>query len=98
MVAGIAGSPHMISATIISLSKVVYEFRREYSTSIKSTFRVKQRLTFIEWLTLCLRFQFSDDVPSALLEKLIQGILVCLRSTAREVIKSCLGFFKVRFP
>lgn len=63
VVAGIAGSPHMISATIISLSKVVYEFRH--------------------------------DVPSALLEKLIQGILVCLRSTAREVIKSCLGFFKV---
>jgi len=61
--AGIAGSPHMISATIISVSRVVYEFRSE--------------------------------IPSALLEQLIQGILVCLRSVAREVIKSCLGFFKV---
>lgn len=37
----------------------------------------------------------SDEIPSALLEQLIQGILVCLRSVAREVIKSCLGFFKV---
>lgn len=63
VVAGIAGSPHMISATVISVSRVVYEFRSE--------------------------------IPSALLEQLIQGILVCLRSVAREVIKSCLGFFKV---
>ena len=38
----------------------------------------------------------SDEIPSVLLEQLIQGILVCLRSVAREVIKSCLGFFKVR--
>lgn len=61
--AGIAGSPHMISATIISVSKIVYEFRGE--------------------------------IPSSLLETLIQGMLVCLKSKAREVIKSCLGFFKV---
>ncbi|XP_073238782.1 RRP12-like protein isoform X1 [Porites lutea] len=63
VVAGIAGSPHMISATVISVARVVYEFRSE--------------------------------IPSVLLEQLIQGILVCLRSVAREVIKSCLGFFKV---
>ncbi|KAJ7336525.1 pre-rRNA processing protein [Desmophyllum pertusum] len=63
VIAGIAGSPHMISATIISVSRVLYEFRSE--------------------------------IPSAILEQLIQGILVCLRSVARDVIKSCLGFFKV---
>ena len=46
----------------------------------------------------CLKLNFmdlSDEIPSAVLEQLIQGILVCLRSVAREVIKSCLGFFKV---
>ena len=37
----------------------------------------------------------AGEIPSVLLEQLIQGILVCLRSVAREVIKSCLGFFKV---
>lgn len=31
VVAGIAGSPHMISATVISVSRVVYEFRSKYS-------------------------------------------------------------------
>ena len=38
VVAGIAGSPHMISATIISVSRVVYEFRSEYSTGINNIF------------------------------------------------------------
>lgn len=38
VVAGIAGSPHMISATIISVSRVVYEFRSEYSTGINNRF------------------------------------------------------------
>ena len=37
----------------------------------------------------------AGEILSVLLEQLIQGILVCLRSVAREVIKSCLGFFKV---
>ena len=37
VVAGIAGSPHMISATIISVSRVVYEFRSEYSTKINNS-------------------------------------------------------------
>ena len=37
----------------------------------------------------------AGEIPSVLLEQLIQGILVCLRSVAREVIKSCLGYFKV---
>lgn len=32
--AGIAGSPHMISATIISVSRVVYEFRSKYPIAI----------------------------------------------------------------
>lgn len=63
LVAGIAGSPFMISATIVSVSRVIYEFK--------------------------------DEIPSALLEQLMQGFLVCLRSTSKEVIGSCLGFFKV---
>ena len=44
VVTGIAGSPHMISATVISLSRVVYEFRSEYETALTdSVFRIHVR-------------------------------------------------------
>lgn len=37
--AGIAGSPHMISATIISVSKIVYEFRGKPKACASATRR-----------------------------------------------------------
>lgn len=35
VVAGIAGSPHMISATVISVARVVYEFRSKYCDTVE---------------------------------------------------------------
>ncbi|EDO48743.1 predicted protein [Nematostella vectensis] len=63
VLAGLAGSPHMVSATIISISRLVFEFR--------------------------------GDIPSKVMEQLIESVLVCLKSKTKEVIKSALGFLKV---
>ena len=35
VVAGIAGSPHMISATVISVARVVYEFRSKCGDTVE---------------------------------------------------------------
>ncbi|EDO27318.1 predicted protein, partial [Nematostella vectensis] len=53
----------MVSATIISISRLVFEFR--------------------------------GDIPSKVVEQLIESVLVCLKSKTKEVIKSALGFLKV---
>ena len=57
MVAGIAGSPHMISATIISVSRVVYEFRSEYSTRINNSFC---KLFGLKWLGVILVYDYNN--------------------------------------
>ena len=39
VVAGIAGSPHMISATVISVARVVYEFRSKCCDTVEPLLR-----------------------------------------------------------
>ena len=39
VVAGIAGSPHMISATVISVARVVYEFRSKCCDTVETLLR-----------------------------------------------------------
>lgn len=59
----VGATPHMISASVMALARLLYEFA---------------------------------PVLAGLVPDLLPAVLLLLRSKAREVIKSVLGFIKVR--
>jgi ribosomal RNA-processing protein 12 len=79
--AGLAGTtPHMISATITALSRLLFEFKGQPEACVGFTLAHK----------LC-----SDVLPSTLMTELISTSLVFVTSANREIVKSSLGFVKL---
>ena len=92
LVAGFGGSPNMVSGTIIAISKIVYEYR---GTGIG----VLPGLDIYNSL-VCLTLTVVDGVigsySTQVLDQLIKTMTNLLMSNKREIVKTTLGFFKVR--
>jgi len=85
--AGLAAStPHMISATITALSRLMFEFQgelREVSIARTGPSESDAQLPFL------------DDLPRTMLDEMVATIVVFVASKNREIVKSALGFVKV---
>ncbi|KAF7306090.1 rRNA processing protein [Mycena chlorophos] len=77
---GLAGaSPHMISATVTAISRLVFEFKGTYLTPLKSY------SSYYE----------TDSIPVAMLGEILSTLFVFISSANREIVKSILGFVKL---
>lgn len=81
VLAGLAGSPHMISTTALAVSKIVYFF--------KSTFRITLILIFNNAI------QNTENIESELLNDLIEMVCALLSHKGKEVVDSALTLLKV---
>lgn len=82
--AGLTGAtPHMISASINALSRLVFEFKGQSCLVSLAYFR---KLTVTSQ---------PDSISAQTLSELISTLAVFLTSKNREIIKSSLGFIKV---
>jgi ribosomal RNA-processing protein 12 len=82
--AGLAAStPHMISATITALSRLMFEYQSE---SDQARFRSDSESHLSTP---------SDDLPRSMLDEMVATIVVFVGSKNREIVKSALGFVKV---
>ena len=100
VLAGLAGTSHMVSATIGSLARLIYEFNGNYTRCINF---IDLYFTF-----LCLSPLFSslfsslpppflsDLLGSELVETLLSSVTEFLSAKSREVVRSTLIFIKVR--
>lgn len=80
--AGLTGTtPHMISASINALSRLLFEFKGEY-------FPLRD-------VTKSGRLMIVDDVPDSMITELVSTVTIFLTMKNREIIKSALGFIKV---
>lgn len=80
--AGLAGSsPHMISATITALSRLLFEY---HGQSLIPASSARLLLTY-----------FTERLPSETISEMISTILIFLGSANREIVKSSVGFVKV---
>ena len=81
--AGLAGAtPHMISATVTAISRLVFEFKGTI-LSIEIASPIDKYLPL------------ADTIPVNVLEEIFSTLLVFLSSANREIVKSTLGFFKL---
>ena len=79
---GLAGaSPHMISATVTAISRLVFEFKGA------------QAHRFL--LDAALNFFYADAISSTMHNEILTTLLVFLSSANREIVKSILGFVKL---
>jgi ribosomal RNA-processing protein 12 len=82
--AGLAGAtPHMISATVTAISRLVFEFKGA---------RIKAEVCNI---TDEIPYSVTDVIPKTMLNELLSTLLVFLSSANREIVKSTLGFVKL---
>src|SRR5690606_15747202 len=80
MAGGLAGaSPHMISATVTALSRLLFEFKGKRSSTPS-----KAPLT-----------EDTDNISTKMHNELLMTILVFLTSANREIVKSTIGFVKL---
>jgi ribosomal RNA-processing protein 12 len=78
---GLAGaSPHMISATVTAISRLVFEFKGKYWLCLYP------RL---------LHHHVLDTLSSKMQTEIFTTLLVFLSSANREIVKSVLGFVKL---
>lgn len=80
---GLAGAtPHMISATVTAISRLVFEFKGVYMACLTSSppADVLHR---------------ADTISSQMQTELFTTLLVFLSSSNREIIKSTLGYVKL---
>lgn len=81
---GLAGaSPHMISATVTAISRLVFEFKGEY---------IHKLVIFAKFIDV---YNHLDVVSSNMLTEVLSTLLVFLSSANREIVKSVLGFVKL---
>lgn len=81
--AGLAGSsPHMISATITSLSRLIFEF---HSASSRAPF-IAERPTDLD---------YAASVSNGTLSELLTTLIIFLSSANREIVRSAVGYVKV---
>lgn len=85
MIAGglAGGSPHMISASITAISRVVFEFQGRFAKLLGCVNHL---------LTTCI---FSDIMSHQLHGEILTALLVLLGSANREIVKSALGYVKL---
>lgn len=80
---GLAGaSPHMISATVTAISRLVFEFKGRFNY-----FTILDETSFL--------VLHSDDISPKLHTEIFTTLLVFLSSANREIVKSILGFIKL---
>jgi ribosomal RNA-processing protein 12 len=80
VLAGLAGSAHMVSATLLALSRLVYEFHGKY-----------QMMTVGQVKYIC----WTDLLGAELIKRLLSSTCVFLSSKSREVVRATLEFIKV---
>lgn len=83
VLAGLAGSPHMISCTLLALSRLVCEFHGVHYLGSLS-------LTLQPVMCIC-----ADMLGTSLIKKLLSGTLVFLSSKNKEVVRSTLVLVKI---
>jgi ribosomal RNA-processing protein 12 len=82
MAAGLAGAtPHMISATVTAISRLVFEFKGQFTSGL--TYRAG------------LLTPTADDLSPTMLDEILSTLLVFIGSANREIVKSALGFIKL---
>lgn len=80
---GLAGaSPHMISATVTALSRLVFEFRGG-----------PNKLFCV--LNACSSIMIADTISAQMHAELFTTLLVFVSSANREIVKSVLGYIKL---
>lgn len=77
---GLAASPHMISATVTAISRLVFEF--------KGCSHAAQVYAFTHHIA-------SDIISAKMQTEIFTTLLVFLSSANREIVKSILGFVKL---
>lgn len=83
---GLAGAtPHMISASITAISRVVFEFKGKL---VVSRSHRCQSVSYVLLLPL-------DSITPTMHTEVFTTIMVFLTSTNREIVKSTLGFVKL---
>jgi hypothetical protein len=90
LVAGFGGSPNMVSGTIIAISKIVYEYRGI------GVFPGLDICNSLVCLTLTVVDGVIGSYSTQVLDQLIKTMTNLLMSNKREIVKTTLGFFKVR--
>jgi len=81
---GLAGaSPHMISATVTALSRLVFEFKGTPS------------FIFNDMPRFLSSYGFLDAISTQMHTEIFTTLLVFLSSANREIVKSILGFVKL---
>lgn len=79
--AGLVGStPHMISATITALSRLLFEF--------KGALDYNQGVTMTHALS-------EDFLPETMQTEMLSTVIIFLTSNNREIVKSAIGFVKL---
>lgn len=82
--AGLTGStPHMISASINALSRLLFEFKG------------KSRHLLLSIVVHGVGTDCADSISTSIISELVATITVFLQSKNREIVKSALGFIKV---
>lgn len=83
ILAGLAAStPHMISASIVTISRLLFEFK---GTAVWLVCHA----SCVTWLF------YVDHLPQPIVHEVIKAILLFAQSRCREVVKASLGFAKV---
>ena len=107
VLAGLAGSAHMVSATLLSLSRLVYEFHGKcmwyyfFFNNILFSFEpIKLHVTSCSLPVLycichCAIFPLTDLLGTKLVKRLLSSTCILLSHKSREVVRATLEFIKV---
>ena len=98
---GLVGtSPHMISASVMALARLLHQFANELGGEPQRLFHgshMRTRQACIPRSTHEVTAGMLRSVPAAgVAPALLPAVLSLLRTKSREVVKSVLGFVKVR--
>lgn len=81
---GLAGAtPHMISATVTAISRLVFEFKGVLLPCLR------EAVTAIDHLSI------TDTLSTQMQSEIFSTLLVFLTSANREIVKSTLGYIKL---
>ena len=99
ILAGLAGSAHMVSATLLALSRLVYEFHGILCLYVMHSIIFianNVSLWLIDGIIISLNLVLLTDLLGAeLVKRLLSSTCVFLSSKSREVVRATLEFMKV---
>lgn len=93
LVGGLAGvSPHMIAATVMAVSRCLYEFHDQLGPQLPDQL-VETCLVCFQ--LQCMQTKCVESVLANILFRPFLSLQVLLQSPSREILRSTLSFFSV---